>query len=142
MPSPTRPFTADSFYKFLAEQHLMASRCTACGALHLPPRAICPRCHGEALEWVETSGRGRLAAFTAISVAPSALVAEGFGRDNPYCSAIVELEEGVLISARLLDVDARHPGTIRIGTPLTVVFVEHGSAEHKEPGLAFRPAAG
>jgi hypothetical protein len=132
-----RPFTAASFNQYLSEHKLMAARCPACGALHLPPRTICPRCHGETLEWVETSGRGRLAAFTAVSVAPSALAAEGFGRDNPYCAAIVELEEGVKISARLVGVDARQPASIPIGAPVTVEFLEHGSGV----ALAFRPAA-
>lgn len=137
MPSPARPFTAAAFNQYLAEHRLMAARCTACGALHLPPRAICPRCHGTALEWVETTGRGRLAAFTAITVAPSALAAEGFGRENPYCAAIVELEEGVKISARLVEVDARQPAALPIGLPLAATFVEH---EAQPPTLAFRPA--
>jgi uncharacterized OB-fold protein len=112
----------------------MASRCGTCGALHLPPRAICPRCHGAAMEWVETSGRGRLAAFTSIYIGLSALNAAGHGRDNPYASGIVELEEGVRISARLLGVDARNPASIRLGTPVTVDFVEQGDATV----LAFR----
>ena len=119
-----RPFTAASFNKYLAEKKLMAARCPACGTLQLPPRALCPRCWGADLEWVELSGRGVLAAYTAVHIGLTALNAEGYSRDNPYCSAIVELAEGVKISARLLGVDARQPDSIQIGAPLTAVFVE------------------
>ncbi|MBL8096094.1 MAG: OB-fold domain-containing protein [Anaerolineales bacterium] len=131
-----RPFTAASFDLFLGEGRLMATRCTGCATLHLPPRAICPTCFGESLEWVETSGRGTLAAFTAIAIGPAAMQAAGYGRDNPYCSGIVALEEGVTISALILGVDARRPENIHIGQRLVVGF---------EPitgrtVLAFRPA--
>jgi uncharacterized OB-fold protein len=133
-----RPFTAASFNQYLAEKKLMASRCAACGALHLPPRPICPRCHGEAMEWAEASGRGRLAAFTSVYIGLTAMSAEGYSRDNPYCSGVVELEEGMKISARILGVDAKNPASIQIGAPLTVEFVERGEGEEKKTLLTFR----
>jgi uncharacterized OB-fold protein len=131
----TRPFTAASFSQYLSEGKLMASRCLGCGRLHLPPRAICPNCHGDQMAWAETSGRGRLAAFTAVHIGLSGMAAEGYSRDNPYLCGIVELEEGLSISARLLGLDARQPADGAIGTPMTVEFV-------RPPGgqvvLAFR----
>lgn len=133
-----RPFTAASFNQYLAEKKLMAARCATCGALHLPPRAICPKCHGEKMEWVETSGRGRLAAFTSVAIGLSAMNAEGYSRENPYCVGIVEMEEGVKISARLLGVDAKNPATSNIGAPLTMEFLERGEGEAKQTRLAFR----
>jgi uncharacterized OB-fold protein len=136
--SDFRPFTAASFNQYLNEKKLMASRCTACGALHLPPRAICPKCHGETMEWAEASGRGRLAAFTSVYIGLTAMNAEGYSRDNPYCSGVVELEEGVKISARVLGVDAKNPASIQIGAPLMVEFVEHSEGEEKKTVLAFR----
>ena len=101
------------------------------------PRAICPQCHGEALEWVELSGHGKLAAFTSIYVGPSAMVAEGYDRNNPYVAGIVELAEGAKISARILGVDARQPDVAWIGTPLSVAFVDRGEADTKSTVLAF-----
>ncbi len=133
----TRPFSAFSFRQFLSERKLMASRCTDCGALYLPPRAICPACHASAMTWAETSGRGRLAAFTVIYVAPNAMIRQGFGRENPYVSGIVELEEGVKISARIVGVDAAHPETIRVGAPVQVHFIQSGEGETKTTDLAF-----
>ena len=105
---------------------------------HLPaPATICPQCHGEALEWVELSGHGKLAAFTSIYVGPSAMVAEGYDRNNPYVSGIVETEEGAKISARILGVDARQPDVAWIGTPLVVTFVDRGEGDTKSTVLAF-----
>ena len=132
-----RPFTAASFNQYLAEHRLMGARCPACDATYLPPRAICPACHSDALTWVELSGRGKLAAFTSIYVGPSARVAEGYDRNNPYVSGIVETEEGAKISARIVGVDAKRPDVAWIGAPLTVAFLDRGEGEAKITALAF-----
>lgn len=122
----TRPFTAAAYYQYINENKLMAARCSQCKATYLPPRAICPKCHGDQLEWVELQGGGRLAAFTSIFIAPSYMIAQGFGRENPYVTGIVELAEGVKISARLLGMDAQDPASIQIGTALNVAFIQEG----------------
>jgi uncharacterized protein len=134
---PTHPFTAASFNQYLAEHKLMGARCPACNVTYLPPRAICPACHSDALEWVELSGHGKLAAFTSIYVGPSAMVAEGYDRNNPYVSGIVETEEGAKISARIVGVDARRPDVAWIGAQLTVTFLDRGEGEGKSTVLAF-----
>lgn len=128
-------FTSTSFRRFLAEKRLMASRCKTCGELYLPCRPLCPRCHGTEMEWQEMGGRGKLIAFTAIAVAPSFMVEEGYGRGNPYLTGIVELEEGPRISARILGFDAREPEKIAVGTPLRVQFIQKG----EETFLGFAP---
>jgi len=130
-----RPFTAAAFDQFLSEGKLMASRCTSCGAVHLPPRAICPTCFGESLTWIETTGRGALAAYTAIAIGPAAMQTAGYTRENPYVSGLVTLEEGPTISALILGVDARHPESIRIGQPLVAGYEPIGG----RTVLAFRP---
>ncbi len=136
--SPTRPFTAAAFDLYLAEHKLMASHCTACGATHLPPRAICPSCHSEQIEWIETSGKGTLAGFTVIYVAPTFMVEQGYGREKPYVSGIIELEEGLKISAYITGVDAARPETVRIGARLQVDFIELGAGDQKRTCLAFK----
>jgi uncharacterized OB-fold protein len=131
-------FTSATFNTFLGEHRLMGTRCTQCGGLFLPPRAICPQCYADQLEWIEFSGKGRLAAFSAIYIGPSAMQAEGYDRTNPYCAGIVELDEGVKISARILGVDAQQPAGIAIGTPLTIEFLDRGEGEQKRTVLAFK----
>jgi len=135
---PTPPFTAAAFNQFLGEKKLMAARCPTCHTLYLPPRALCPQCHDDKLEWAELSGKGKLAAFTSIYVGLTFMNAEGFDRTNPYVTGIVELDEGVRISARILGVAAHQPDQIKIGTPLTVEFLERGEGEEKKTFLAFR----
>ena len=97
------PFTYHSFEHFLSQQQLKGSRCLACGAVYLPPRAICRRCHADRMEWISFSGEGKSAAFTAISVGPTPMVEQGFDRSHPYIAGIVELEEGVRIAASILE---------------------------------------
>ena len=133
-----REFTSASFNEYLSEKKLMASKCTKCGALYVPPRPLCNKCFGSEMEWAEMKGKGKLAAFTTIAIAPTLMIEEGYGRDNPYCTGVVELEEGPRISARILGVDAKKPEGIEIGTPLAVDFVERGEGEAKRTFLAFR----
>ena len=133
-----RPFSVASFDQYIAGHKLMAARCTKCGGMYVPPRAICPKCQSEELEWVETSGRGKLAAFTVILSGPTFMIEQGFDRKNPYISGIVELDEGVRISARITGIDPTKPVDIKIGTPLSVDFVEFGEGEAKKTYLAFK----
>ncbi|MEJ2261966.1 MAG: Zn-ribbon domain-containing OB-fold protein [Anaerolineales bacterium] len=133
----SRPFTAASFNQFLNEKKLVGSRCVNCKALYLPPRAICPRCHGDEMEWMNLSGEGKLAAFTAVYIAPTFMTRQGYGRDNPYVTGVVELDEGVKISARILDVDAKNGDTIQVGMAVEVEFIEMGA--EGRVNLGFKP---
>lgn len=133
-----RPFTATSFNQYIAEGQLMASHCDDCGTLYLPPRAICPECHSQNLVWAETSGKGKLAGFTVIYIAPTFMVEQGFSREKPYISGVVELEEGVKISARILGVDPGRPEAIRVGTPLLLEMIETGEGETRKVTLGFK----
>ena len=126
--------------------------CADCGAViyqehinrHLAGRwagrLLCPHCLTENLEWVEVSGKGKLAAFTSIYIAPTFMIEQGFDRNNPYLTGIVELDEGRKISARLLGFDAAQPEHAKIGTPLSVTFLEHGEGDEKKTALAFQVA--
>ena len=95
-------------------------------------RTICPKCHSEEMEWVETSGKGKPATFTVIYDGPTLMVVQGFDRKNPYVSGIVELEEGARISARITGVDPTKPAEILIGSPVNVDFVEFGEGDGKK----------
>ncbi|MGD8966349.1 MAG: Zn-ribbon domain-containing OB-fold protein [Anaerolineae bacterium] len=135
-----RDFTSASFYEFLGEKQLMGSRCLSCGALHLPPRPICPTCFGDEMEWVEMAGQGRLLAFTTVHIAPTAMLEAGYDRKNPYCAGVVQLDEGPSISAQIVGVDEKKPQEIAVGTPLHVAFIERGEGEDRRTFLAFEPS--
>ena len=130
-------FNAASFYKFLGEHKLMGCRNRTSGALYVPPRSFCSVSHSDDMEWVQMGGKGKLKAFTIIYVAPTHMVKDGYGRKNPYCAGIVELEEGAAISGQILGVDVAHPETIKIGTPVQATFIERGEGDAKRTYLGF-----
>ena len=134
-----RPMSDYGFELFLNEEKLMGSRCIGCGALFVPPRAICIKCHRSEMEWAEMTGTGTLAAFTAIAIGPPSMVEEGYDRNNPYCSGAVELAEGPRVVARIEGVDTLNPENIKIGTPLKVKFLHRGAGENLTTVLAFAP---
>jgi uncharacterized OB-fold protein len=90
------------------------------------------------MEWVEMGGKGVLAAFTTIHIAPTAMIEAGYGKDNPYCTGVVRLAEGPAISAQILGVDPRQPAQITVGTQLQVTFVERGEGDKRRTYLAFQ----
>jgi len=134
-----RPFNDISYEQFLNEEKLMGSRCKKCGTLFVPPRSICIKCYATEMEWVEMKGKGKLAAFTCISVGPPFMVAEGYDRKRPYVSGVVALEEGTRAVARIEGVDGSKPETIKIGAPLQVEFLHRGEGDNLETLLAFKP---
>jgi uncharacterized OB-fold protein len=134
-----RPFNDTSYEQYLNEFKIMGSRCKKCGALSLPPRPICVSCHSAEMEWVEFKGRGKLAAFTSISVAPPYMAQEGFGRNHPYLVGVVELEEGVKSVSRITGLDAKKPDQIQVGVPLQAEFVSKGEGPARKTSLVFKP---
>ncbi len=125
-----------SFYDFLKEKKIMGTKCKDCGEVYLPPRPLCPKCIDSEMEWVELEGKGKLEAFTSITVAPTHMLNAGYTRDNPYVFGIVQLDSGPSISALILNVDAKKPEDIKIGSPMTVEFVTIGD----KVLLGFKPS--
>jgi len=134
-----RPFNDISYNQFLNESKLMGSKCKKCGARSVPPRPLCTKCYGTEMEWVEVPGRGKLAAFTCIYIAPPFMAAQGYGRDNPYISGVIELEDGGRVDARIEGLDPERPEEIRVGAPMKVKFIRGKDAGSEETYLGFEP---
>ena len=130
-------FNSAGFYKQLGEHKLMGSRNLTSGNLYVPPRSYCPTSHTDDMEWVEMSGKGKLVAYTVITVAPSHMLKAGYNFKNPYCTGIVELEEGPRISGQIFGLDIAHPEKIKIGTPLKATFIEREEGDSKKTYLGF-----
>ena len=130
-------FNSTTFYnKLKEERQLVGVRCKSCGHLSPEPRPMCPECHGFDMEWHQFSGKAKLSTFTCISVVPVAMAARGYGRDNPYCTGIVTLEEGPRISARINGVDGNNPQDIKSGMD---VVLDLDDLDMEAPSLAFKP---
>ncbi|HKJ27834.1 MAG TPA: Zn-ribbon domain-containing OB-fold protein [Anaerolineales bacterium] len=132
-------FTKGAFSQNLAEHKIIGSECAKCGTQFLPPRPMCPECFSGEMKPVEMGTRGTLAAFTVVHIASTAMIEAGYGRENPHCSGIVELENGLRVSAQILGVDTSQPELIEVGTPLEAVFVTRGEGEGVETFLMFQP---
>jgi uncharacterized OB-fold protein len=135
-----RPFTDFSYEQYLNEERLMGSICRKCGKLFVPPRPICVRCYDPEMKWVEMTGKGRLVAFTCITVCPPFMMEQGYNRDNPYCLGVVELEEGARVDGRIEGVDPRRPEAIEVGMPLAVTFLHRAVGDTTRTSLAFKPS--
>jgi uncharacterized OB-fold protein len=84
--------------------NLMATRCGNCGKVTFPPRHVCPVCHRRSMgkmQRFKLSGVGEVYSFSLVHEAPSA-----FELQKPYLIAIIKMEEGVMLTAQLIDCDA------------------------------------
>ena len=133
-----RPFSSASFNTYLSENKLMASRCDHCDAKFIPPRAVCPNCFSDQMSWSELSGSGKVAALTTVFIGPTFMNTLGYSKENPYMCGIVELDEGLRISARLLGSDGLKPEEMQIGAPVQVAYIQVGDGETSKIQLAFQ----
>ena len=90
---------------------LRIQRCAACGRHVFYPRAVCPHCMADSLEWVVAAGTGTVYSFTEVH-----RTSEEFRAEAPFAVGLIELTEGVRMMARL---DVAEPV---VGMPVRVVF--------------------
>jgi uncharacterized OB-fold protein len=86
---------ASAFVDYLEEGKVMTTRCRQCGGTFFPPKADCPKCLSDDVEWIEIKGTGKLATYTIVNYGPS-----GFEDDAPYALAIVDFD-GLRVFGRL-----------------------------------------
>ena len=108
------PFTIEQFYKFMAEDKLMAGKCKKCGKIHLPPRPLCDNCFSQEFTWTQVSGKGKLLTYTIIHVAPPQFQALA-----PYTVGIVQLENGLKLPGMISSVEENN---LKIGMDLAIDF--------------------
>lgn len=92
---------------------LEGTRCSACGQIHFPPRSFCLECASDKVESIRLGGRGRIISFTRV-----AQPARGFNDSAGSLTALIELREGIRITAQLTDAD---PEEIAIGQEVEMV---------------------
>ena len=91
-----------------------AAKCAACGKIHFPPRLVCSACRGTVFTKTTLAPEGEVETFTIIRVPPS-----GFGAETPYAVGIVKLDDGVKVTAQIVDVDLAE---LQIGQRVRVEF--------------------
>lgn len=119
------------FFLELENERFLATRCPECETVWSPPRPVCPR-ELAVTEWIELSGRGRLAGYSILHYAPSMAP----DLETPYVLAYVEMEGADTLFAHLLrNVEQDR---IAIGMPVHVVY-DAGPVSHPILLMAFEP---
>lgn len=115
------------FWEGLRARRWKTTCCEACGKFTFPPKPVCPHCWSEKMEWKALSTTGVLYSWTRIHFAPSAFVEEA-----PFAVGIVDLDVGLRLAARLVDVRGRE---FRPGIPVEMVVMQYEDG----PLFAARP---
>ncbi len=110
--------TVPRFWREIPQRYnLQASKCGACDAIHYPPRTVCPECRRASignLEEVKLSGRGTVLESTRVHKA-----APGYEAQVPYTLALIQTEEGPVITGQVVDHDGR---AVSAGDDVRAVF--------------------
>lgn len=96
--------TVPRFWREIPQRYMLqASRCGVCQAVHFPPREVCPTCRRLSVGKMETmalAGRGRVVECTRVHKA-----APGYVRQVPYIMALIQTEEGPVVTGQVVDSD-------------------------------------
>ena len=120
--SPEPTVGTEPYWEGARAGKLLLEHCTACKRVHHYPRALCPHCFSDKLEWREASGKGKIYTYSVMRRAP-----------EPYVIAYVTLEEGVSVMTNIVDCDF---DKVRIDLPVKVVFK---ASENGQPVPMFTP---
>lgn len=116
---------------------LIGEVCPHCEAKIFPPRDVCPECGDEAKTEFAFSGRGKVYSYTTVQNAP-----QGYADAAPYTVALVQLDEGPMVTAQLTDLGSQK---VEIGMPVEMVTRRLRSEGDHDRGMLvysykFRPA--
>jgi len=113
---------------------LVGVECEDCGGRFFPHRQICPQCKSTRVGPYQFEGEGKVYSHTVIYDAPA-----GYEQFVPYVAALVQLDEGPLVTAQLTDVDI---SDVCIGMPVEMVtrrLRQYGEDGLIVYGYKFRP---
>ncbi len=122
MPAPIVTVETEPFWNAARERRFVVPICAACGKAHWYPRAVCPFCGAERIEWRAASGRGTIYSFSVMRRAK-----------EPYAIGYVTLAEGPTMLTNIADCDF---DALHIGQQVRVTFADTANGA---PVPLFRP---
>ena len=103
------------YHREVAQRYrLEAGKCKQCENISFPPRLVCLKCKSKSFETVQLSREGKILTFTIIRVGP-----DKFSKETPYVVAIIELNDGVRLTAQVADCNV---DKVAIGDKVKLVF--------------------
>lgn len=121
--SPEPTVGSEAYWEGARNGKLLLRHCTSCNKVHHYPRALCPYCFSDKLDWREASGKGKVYSYSVMRRAPEL-----------YVIAYVTLDEGISMMTNIVDCDL---DKVRIDQPVKVVFKP---SETGQPVPMFTPA--
>jgi uncharacterized protein len=115
LPRPAMEIDTEPYWQACRRHELRMQRCSNCGTVRFPPRAICYECGSFEHEWALMSGRGKVYSW----VVPHHPVHPGAVNLVPYACVLVELEEGPRMISTIVDCPWKE---IRADMPLELVW--------------------
>jgi len=103
------------FWREAKAHRLTIPQCQDCGKHHFYPRALCPHCFSDRLEWTQISGKGTVYSYT-VARKPAG---PAFLPDVPYVIALVDLAEGPRMMSNVMTAS---PDSVRIGDAVEITF--------------------
>jgi uncharacterized OB-fold protein len=120
-PLPNVDLDSAEFWAGLTRHELLLWTCSTCGERYWP-KTYCVKHENEPwaanLSWQPSSGKGTLFAYNVHHWA----FHPGFADELPYTYALIELDEGPLISSTMV---GRKPGADDVGKPVRIVYEDH-----------------
>jgi uncharacterized OB-fold protein len=100
VPLPQPDAVSEPFWAGCAERRLLVQHCLDCGAFQCPARLLCRNCRGNAFDWHESDGRGRIYTYTIAHHPGSPALRE----QVPYVVVVVQLDDcgGVRLISNLV----------------------------------------
>jgi uncharacterized OB-fold protein len=120
--SPEPTVGTEAYWEGAKAGKLLLRHCTSCNRVHHYPRALCPYCFSDKLDWKEASGRGKIYTYSIMRRAP-----------EPYVIAYVTLDEGVSMMTNIVDCEF---DKVKVDLPVRLVFKQ---SENGQPVPMFAP---
>lgn len=117
----------------------LGSKCGVCGKVFFPPRYVCDNCGRKSIAEMkpfQLKGTGTIFTFSVVHES-----LKGFETQVPYVVGLVEMDEGVKLTAQIVDCE---PKDVHIGMRVKDVFRkvrEDGKAGVIHYGYKFAPVA-
>jgi uncharacterized OB-fold protein len=108
-----------TYFDYCRRGELRIQRCRSCSSFVFYPRAVCPTCTSDELDWVQARGTGTVHTFTV-----QHRDLPGFEGQAPFVVAIIELEEGVRLMSQVMG----EPDDVSVGMAVRVEFASIGDS--------------
>ncbi|WP_264739040.1 Zn-ribbon domain-containing OB-fold protein [Cytobacillus firmus] len=118
-PMPVPDGDSNIFWQGCKENKLLIQKCSDCSKHIFYPRILCPHCFSEKIEWVESTGKGKVYSYTIARRGGG----PAFKDEVPYAVALIQLDEGVRMFSNIINVDVEE---VKCDMAVEVVFEDSG----------------